>query len=189
MARRIVEPGPAVLLAGLVACLTAAAGSTPAWAQARGDSPASRERQAVDICADELRRREQARDVSVQRILRSDYRDGRVRLDGVMRVRRDGPDRTRRVDCVVDFEGKNRVVRFSVDGGGDGDFGDAPRRACRDEAERAGLDMRGVADVREVAGWGRLVMLRVERGGEAVCLWRGSPRGRGAVQGVYVRRR
>jgi hypothetical protein len=148
------------------------AGST-ALAQPRGDGPAARERTTVEMCARELRNRENARGVRVDRTIRSDYRNDRVSWDGYMSIRRDGPDLSRRVACVVDFAGKNRIVSFDASGGGGGGSGgDRVTRACWEEAERAGYDVADAAGSKDVDSWGQLVVLRVGGRRELLCLYR-----------------
>jgi hypothetical protein len=154
------------------------AGST-ALAQPRGDGPAARERTTVEMCARELRNRENARGVRVDRTIRSDYRNDRVSWDGYMSIRRYGPDLSRRVAYVVDFAGKNRIVSFDASGGGGGgggSGGDRVTRACSNEAERAGYDVAGVAGSKDVEDWGRLVVLRVGGRRELLCLYRNGAR-------------
>ena len=73
-------------------------------AQARGDSPDARKRQAVEMCARELRNRARGRDVRVDRTIRSDYRGDRVTWNGYMSVQRSGPDLSVRVACTVAFD-------------------------------------------------------------------------------------
>jgi hypothetical protein len=151
----------------------------PALAQPRGDGPAARERTAVEMCARELRNRENARGVRVDRTIRSDYRNDRVSWDGYMSIRRDGPDLSRRVACVVDFAGNNRIVSFDASGGGgggSGSGGDRVTRACANEAERAGYDVASVAGAKDVEDWGRLVVLRVGGRRELLCLYRNGAR-------------
>jgi hypothetical protein len=92
-----------------------------------------------------------------------------------MSIRRDGPDLSRRVACVVDFAGKNRIVSFDASGGGGGgggSSGDRVTRACREEAERAGYDVADAAGSKDIENWGRLVVLRVGGRRELLCLYR-----------------
>jgi hypothetical protein len=167
-----------------IAAVALAAGvggaGSPALTQPRGDGPAARERTAVEMCARELRNRENARGVRVDRTIRSDCRNDRVSWDGYMSIRRDGPDLSRRVACVVDFAGKNRIVSFDVSGGGGSgggsSGGDRVTRACSNEAERAGYDVAGVAGAKDVEDWGRLVVLRVGGRRELLCLYRNGAR-------------
>jgi hypothetical protein len=130
------------------------------------------------MCAGELRNREDARGVSVDRTIRSDYRNDRVSWDGYMSIRRDGPDLSRRVAGVVDFAGKNRIVSFDASGGGGGggSGGDRVIRACWEEAERAGYDVADAADSKDVEDWGRLVALRVGGRRELLYLYRNGAR-------------
>lgn len=151
-------------------------GSSGMAAQARGNSPQDRERTAVQMCARELQDREKGRDTRVSRTIRSEYRNDRVYWDGYMSIRRDGPDITRRVECVVAFDGKNRITRFQVaaSGGGSAGSDDAASRACRREAERRGYDVREVAESFAAASRGRLVVLRLDARRELLCLYRGN---------------
>ena len=158
-------PWSIVLTVGL--SLAAAASA----AAARGDSPAARERTAVEMCASELAGREKGRDARVERTIRSDYRNGKVYWEGDMTVRRNGPDVTRRVDCVVAFDGKNRIVKFeTTDGGSSAE--DRATRACRGEAERRGYKRVSVSGSKDVERWGRLLFLRTSRGEELLCVYR-----------------
>lgn len=149
-------------------------------AQARGDGPDARKRQAVELCARELKDRERGRDVRVDRTIRSDYKGDRVYWTGYMSVQRSGPDRSLRVSCTVAFDGQNRITSFESSGSGSGSGGsggggdDAASRACWREAERRGADVREVGDTADVGRGARLIMLRLERRGELLCLYRGS---------------
>jgi hypothetical protein len=156
----------------LVAALAVTA---PASAQPRGDSPDACKRQAVELCARELQKRERGRNVRVDRTIRSDYGRGQVHWSGYMSVQREGPDRSVRVACTVSFDGRNRVTSFEASsGGGRGGGGDAASRACWREAERRGIEVRDVGDTADLGRGTRLVMLRLERRGELLCLYHGS---------------
>ena len=170
---------PSLLLATLVA-LVAGLQAASSQAATRGDSPSERKRTAVEICARELRQRENARDVRVDRTIRNSYDNDKVTWQGYMTAQRNGPDRTVQLDCVVDFKGSNRIVRFDTHGGGGWGGGgsggsDRASRACWSEAERRGYDVGSVEENRDVDGWGRLVLLRVDGRRQLMCLYRGSP--------------
>ena len=148
-------------------------------AQTRGDGPDARKRQAVEMYARELKDRERGKDVRVDRTIRSDYKGDRVTWSGYMSVQRNGPDRSLRVSCTVAFDGQNRITSFESSGSGSGSGGsgggnDAASRACWREAERRGADVREVGDTADVGRGARLVMLRLDRRGELLCLYRGS---------------
>lgn len=93
----------------------------PALASAQGvrrsGSPAVRKTQAFEMCREELARRENARDVRGGAVHSSRYRDGKVTLDADMNVRKGEQAFTRRIECVVDFEGDDRITRFEIVGG------------------------------------------------------------------------
>ena len=132
------------------------------------------------MCARELKDRERGKDVRVDRTIRSDYKGDRVTWSGYMSVQRNGPDRSLRVSCTVAFDGQNRITSFESSGSGSGSGGsggggnDAASRACWREAERRGADVREVGDTADVGRGARLVMLRLDRRGELLCLYRGS---------------
>lgn len=156
--------------------LVLAAARSAIAAQSRGDGSQARERTAVEMCARELKDREQGRDAKVSRTIRSEYRNDKVYWDGYMSVRRNGPDVTRRVECVVAFDGKNRITSFRTSGGSGGGSGggdDAASRACWREAERRGYDVRDVADSLAAGSRGRLVILRLDARRDLLCLYRG----------------
>lgn len=174
--------------AGAVALAAILAGSpVEAAPQARGDSPSSRKQQAIEMCSRELDRREGGKGVYVERLIRNDHRDDKVHLDAYMRVRREGTDRQRRVDCVVNFSGNNRITHFEVDGsdgGGSGSGGgDSASRACWSAAEQAGYKVSKVIDTARVEGWGRAILMRSGVNDEVLCLYGSS------VRGIYYRRR
>ena len=144
-----------------------------AEAAARADSPSARERTAVEMCARELNQRERGRGSRVDRTIRSDYRSDKVYWDGYMTVQLNGPDRKYRVSCVVNFDGKNRIISFdssSSSGGGGGT--DTASRACWSEAERRGYDVSGVSDSANAGNFGRVMTLRVDRRDELLCVYR-----------------
>jgi hypothetical protein len=161
----------AVFLMILAGLLTVPAVS--AVAATRADSPSARERTAVEMCARELSQREGGRGTRVDRTIRSDYRSNKVYWDGYMTVQLSGPDRKYRVSCVVNFDGKNRIISFdssSSSGGGGGT--DTASRACWSEAERRGYDVSGVSDSAIAGNLGRVMTLRVDRRGELLCVYR-----------------
>ncbi len=125
------------------------------------------------MCARELQDRENGRDTRVSRTLRSEYRNDWVYWDGYMSIRRDGPDITRRVECVVAFDGRNRITRFQASAGGVGSAG-SDDAACRRETERRGYDVREVAEAFAAASRGRLVVLRLDARRDLLCLYRGT---------------
>jgi hypothetical protein len=169
--------------------LASSLASPSVHAASRGDSASERKRTAVEMCARELRQRQNARDVRVDRTIRNDYGKDQVSWSGYMTAQRNGPDGSYKVDCVVDFKGSNRITRFDVRGnsdwgsgwngggwgGGSGSGSDQASRACWREAERRSFDVNGIDDSRDVGGWGRLVMLRVDGRRQLMCLYRGSP--------------
>lgn len=169
---------PGLVLAAVV-LLALSLAAPSATAASRGDSASERKRTAVEMCARELRQQQNARDVRVDRTIRNDYGNDQVSWSGYMTAQRNGPDASFRVDCVVDFKGSNRITRFDTRGGGDwgggGGGSDQASRACWREAERRNVDVNGVDDSRDVSGWGRLVMLRVDGRRQLLCLYRGSP--------------
>lgn len=178
MRRRDAHPRLLALALSLAVLVGALASATsPMAAQSRGESSEARERTAVEMCARAFKDRENARDARVERTIRSDYRKGQVSWEGYMTARRDGPDVSRRVACVVAFDGKNRITSFRVSdsgGGGTGGGNDAASRACWREAERRGYDVRDVADSLAAGSRGRLVVLRLDSRRELLCLHRGS---------------
>ena len=178
MRRQIDRCRLSVMVALLLATMgVLAAARSVVAAQSRGDGPQARERTAVEMCARELKDREQGRDAKVSRTIRSEYRNDKVYWDGYMSVRRNGPDVTRRVECVVAFDGKNRITSFRTSsggsGGGSGGGDDAASRACWREAERRGYDVRDVADSLAAGSRGRLVILRLDARRDLLCLYRG----------------
>jgi len=180
----LARPGRAALRLAL-ASLTLAL-LLPAAADAhgvRGTSAAARKTRAFEMCRDELARREGARDVRAEQVLRNEHRDDRVYLDADMVVRRGERSYTRRVACVVEFQGENRIVGFDVSGGGSGGGGDPATRACWDAAEEAGFEVRDADEPRRLEDGARLVTMDAGRGGELLCLYQ-----RG-VRGIYQRRR
>src|SRR6188474_3145049 len=98
----------AMLVLAASALLVGPAGA----AQTRGDGPDARKRQAVEMCARELKDRERGKNVRVDRTIRSDYKGDRVTWSGYMSVQRNGPDRSMRVSCTVAFDGQNRITSF-----------------------------------------------------------------------------
>src|SRR3954468_11487508 len=91
----------------LVLLAMAMAGS--AVAKSRGDSAEDRKRTAVEMCARELKSREQGKSVHVDRTIRLEYRKDTANWEGYMTVQRSGRDRNVRLSCAVSFDGKNRI--------------------------------------------------------------------------------
>jgi hypothetical protein len=151
-----------------------------AEAQQQGGNVPSRKTRAFEMCRDELARREGARDVRTERILRNDHENDRVYLDADMLVRSGERSYTRRMACVVDFRGDNRITRFEVSGGGGGD---KATRLCWEAATAAGFRVRDAGEPRKLEDGGRIIPLDAGRGNELLCLY-----SRG-VQGIYQRRR
>jgi hypothetical protein len=164
-------------LAAPLLVLLAMAMAGPALAKSRGGSAEERKRTAVEMCARELKSREQGKNVRVDRTIRSDQRKDTVSWEGYMTVQRSGRDRSVRLSCAVSFDGKNRITRFETSGGGGSSGGgggsDQASRACWSEAERKGYDVADVKDTSEAGGSGRLVILRVGGRKELLCLYRG----------------
>ena len=165
--------GNAGLAGGMAALmLSLFAPCQPAVAATRADSPSARERTAVEMCARELSQRENGRGTRVDRTIRSDYRSDKVYWDGYMTVQLSGPDRKYRVSCVVNFDGKNRIVSFDSSSSGGGGGTDTASRACWSEAERRGFDVSAVSDSASAGNFGRVMTLRVDRRGELLCVYR-----------------
>lgn len=165
--------GNAGLAGGMAALmLSLLAPCQPAVAATRADSPSARERTAVEICARELSQRENGRGTRVDRTIRSDYRSDKVYWDGYMTVQLSGPDRKYRVSCVVNFDGKNRIVSFDSSSSGGGGGTDTASRACWSEAERRGFDVSAVSESASAGSFGRVMTLRVDRRGELLCVYR-----------------
>src|SRR3954469_16189515 len=163
-------------LAAPLLVLLAMAMAGPALAKSRGDSAEERKRTAVEMCARELKSREQGKKVRVDRTIRSNQRKDTVSWEGYMTVQRSGRDRSVRLSCAVSFDGKNRITRFETSGGGSpggGGGGDQASRACWSEAERKSYDVAAVRDTSDAGSSGRLVILRVDGRKELLCLYRG----------------
>jgi hypothetical protein len=87
------------------------------YAQGTPSTPAARKTQAFELCREELARRENARDVRGGTVHSNQYDDDKVTLDADMNVRKGEQAFTRRIQCVVDFDGDNRITRFEIVGG------------------------------------------------------------------------
>ncbi len=150
--------------------LLAAAG--PARAQDNLENvDEGRPREAVNMCRERaeeiIRDRDRGRNVEVAEIEEAEEDDGRVRVQGRLRVEDDDGDRvgTADLECEVNFEGENEIAEFDEEGlldsleesregrggGGGGDrerVAQRAREACREVARESGWsDIR--AEVRD----------------------------------------
>ena len=159
---------------GVLALVAGPAGA----AQTRGDGPDARKRQAVEMCARELQNRERGRRTCASTGHPLRLQGDRVTWSGYMSVQRNGPDRSLRVSCTVrstaEPDHQFRELRSGSGSGGSAAAATMPRAAPAGARPSAGVDVREVGDTADVGRGARLVMLRLDRRGELLCLYRGS---------------